>query len=1587
MPRSGWLLLVCACAAGTALGAVPRPPTGAVVRGALDLLPADDPFPIRRVRGADSRLPDLLKELGPDPVVRMPRAEFESRVRAAGRAADRAKRGARIVDATFTAELDGNDLTGTAELGILNASGALAFLPLDPLRVAVSGAKWADDTDAIVTVLPTATPNVSAPAVWVDREGRRVLRFRWSLTGTTEPGERRFELRAPACETSTLELDLPADQVPTAPADVLLTGPFDVTGKPARRAWKLRFGGRAKLEFAVRAGGAPSVGATAALVATYEIGPGQLAATFEYEMRPARGSVSEWAFTADPGLRITEVNANNRAGWVVDPPLVPNGPRRVRVSLRQPGPGGKVLVSAVAALTDPARPADAPLPAVRPIGAVIESETVTVRVAPGLKVESWAPGDYRLTGVTTESDQTRAHALVGTLLPSGSDEAFRRMPSVRVAAPDAEFATFDRLEWQPGAVRSTLVARVHVRVTRGLLFQLSLRPPLGFVLDRGPAATDEFVAHVGLPLPAGQVIDFARPLLAGQHADLRFEFSGPGVKPGSPVPFPAFAVLGATERDGWLSVAVDPAWAVSTRPGAGATPAGLWGWLTTDAPRDARAVYLFRAKEPDGFATLAPPRPQVTVQAVVSLDAPDGRWTATTRLSLTATGGALPAMTVFVPGPRENGRTWKLLDPANAVADAVPVPPELLGMLPLFAPLDVRAGAVGVRAREGIPDGTFWVVRFARPLFGTAVLETAAPAPPGADPMSFPVAQVSGAEQATRAEVAPALQDRFAAEVVGKAVRVGARPRVTLGAYPVSDVYLLTTVRAPGEAVAAFGGTVRDSAGGVLPVELPPGAEVRGVCVAGRWLNPAACAAADGALRVPIPAGPAVRFEVRYRLPAPAGWPTRRVSSPVPTVTGDPPVRRWWSFAAGTLPGWPARPWEATGDEPPLLGGPMVSGEPALVTRSDDEWVRVGAVRGADALAVGLVAGVIALGCVALRRRRARGALVLAGVVTAAILVGELGPPWWARVAWSVLCAAVVALAGVLAGVGLRRRPAVPASLVVAFAFVSLNALAQPPAPVTVLIVPGADGGEEVVAPCALLDRLDALACPPLPAPVVASAAYDVRADAAGAHVVAKFVVHAFRPGDNVVSLALADARLERVTVDGAVAFPAAPRPDAYAVAVGGPGRHEVEVRFAATATTSGAEREVRFGVPEVADAKLNASLPGAARQPQAVGRVGRQTVGTAGDRATVEADLGAVKQVQLRWREGAAGAAVVKVREGCVWDVTEAGAELTAAYLVRVEQGTVGGLRFEVPAELEVLRVAARSADAPAALPLRDWSLAPEKGGYRLLRVDFQGPTAGRFFVVLECAPRKALTRHPVLRFPKVAFGAVKGETDAVYGLRAVRVTVDEVARAGVIDFSADALRDFAAVPDLKLDPNNPVRAFRPVAGATAELRPTLRAAELPTVRTATAWRVGAHRADAVGTVSWAARDPVAFVEFTVAGVKVLEVRGADVAGWSQSGARVQVWLRAGSREDAIEWTGTTTPTPPAKPAPDPLPFEPVHPKVAHVRLALDEVRVRPADGFALKADRARGWQAPAAPANELRFRTDSTSAQGLRVLLTPVR
>ena len=1363
MTRVVWPLLL---VAATLLGAAPVP-------AALFPTPpaADDPFPIQRYRVAEAQLGAALKSLDGGATVRLSRPDFEARVRKASAVAARPV--PRLTDATYSATLVGGDLTGTAELGVTN-TGVLLF---DAFKPAVRSATWADGREAVVGNLGGAS------GVWVEKAD--TLQLKWSLAGAPDGAGQRFELRVPPTPVAVLNLELSADQTPTvANDDAMLTGPFPAS--EGRRGWRLRFGGRGRLEFTVRGSDSPDAGfAEAQLVARYDLTPDQLACSFEYDMQPSRGPVGEWVFALGAGVQVTDVVVNNRAAWRVEPGKSP-ADRKLRVTLRQPGPGGKIVISAAAPL------ADAPLPVVRPVNAVVQDERLELRVAPELQPHAWNPGDYRLTNAIVGPDQSRTLILLGALLAPGSEGPFRRAPTLKLADAADSFTTTESAVWRPGRGVSRFNWRVAVRAARGPLFRVALRLPPGYAVER--AEPSDVVRYAG---PSGSqfVVEFARPLGAGQRAELRFDLRGPGVAVGT-VPFPTFSPVGAAQRDGWLSVCPDGAFAAAVRTEPLANEADEFDLL--DSPDNALATYTFRATEPGGVLTLA-----------------------------------------------EQSAT-EVLPPPRAAAKAAPVP------------------------------------------------EPAAPA--------------------------------------------------------VSDLYHVTVVGERGDALAVYGGNV--SGRGELPINMPAVAVVRAACVGGQWLDPARCRGDDGILKLPLPAsGKAVRFEVRYRVLVSA---SRVVYCPQPVVHNRGQVRQWWVFAPGLVPSWPLRAESrvASTDLPELLGGPLQHAADGWVMRDDgSDYAAFASRRTVTAVGIGVGLAAFLLG-----RRRLSLALVLA---LAASVAMRNGPVAWLVGGGPVLIAMILAI-GVNLWRLVREAYAVPsppplptgskrkaAALVVLLA--GGAAVAQAPAPAVVFVV-----GESVVAPRAVLDRLDAVAKPFAPSAVVTSAAYSGQISEGSPSFVAQFVVHSFQDGEATVPLNLADVRLESATVNGTAALPVAVRPDLYAVSVPGRGRHEIQVKFVAAVTANGQDREVKFGVPEVPATRVSFVAPQAARQVQAVGRAGAQSI-----LPRLDADLGATKAVHLRWRQGAAGAAVVKIREGAVWDAAENAHNLTACYQVKIEQGTVTTLRFEVPAELEPTRVAARPLDTEGTSAiLRGWALGQDRNGFRTLRLNLTGPTDGRLFVVLECSHRRSAARQPLFRFPRVHPNGATLEVDGLYGLRTTKLGVAELHADGVTELNQDALsrdRELSAIPDLKIEPGGLAKAFQPTPGKEPFLRPVLvppSSGQTATVEST--WRVGVARAVGEGVVKWAAKEAQPVVEFSLA-AKVSDVRGADVASWSQAGDRVQVWLKKPGRTAEIAWVGTLTP---AK-AGAGVTMDAPTPRLPDGKVTADVMRVVVPDGWAARAERAAGWTA----------------------------
>src|SRR6185312_9329709 len=241
--------------------------------------------------------------------------------------------------------------------------------PLEPLKVAIHSPTWGDGSAAVLGTFGTGPS--TAIGLWVPA-GRQTLKLSWSAAGTSVAGDRQFELRLPHCSAAALDLQLPADRVPSASADVLLTGPFPASD-PQSRTWKFRFGDRPRIDFIIRGPGDGSGIVVASQFAKYDLAAGQIGCTFEWDLRVGRGSVSDWVFELGPGVTVVDAVVNDRAGWRVD-----TAAHQLRVALRQPASAGKVVVTATAPL--PPNGQNAALPVVRALNSIQKDERIDIRV-------------------------------------------------------------------------------------------------------------------------------------------------------------------------------------------------------------------------------------------------------------------------------------------------------------------------------------------------------------------------------------------------------------------------------------------------------------------------------------------------------------------------------------------------------------------------------------------------------------------------------------------------------------------------------------------------------------------------------------------------------------------------------------------------------------------------------------------------------------------------------------------------------------------------------------------------------------------------------------------------------------------------------------------------------------------------------------------------------------------------------------------------------------------------------------------------------------------------------------------------------
>jgi hypothetical protein len=1549
------------------LPAVAAPPVSPLaffikpISAASPVAPVGDPFPIRRTFITGERLAAVLGQAAQGALTRLPRDEFEAKVRAAARAS--AARPPALIEAHYRATLTEGGLTGTANWRVTSAGPGL--LPLEPLRVALAAPKWANGIAAAIVRTEPAGGKPAAACLLVESAGDNTVSLNWSARGTEEPAAERFELTLPAAPIATLELDLPTDRVPAlASPDQLLTGPLP--GSTAdRRIWRIGFGGQSRVEIAVRRpgrAGEPEPAVRANRAARYDLTPGVANGIFEFTLEPIRGHRSEFLFNADPGLRITDVTGPGRLSWRTEPGQA-NQPTRLRVTSQDPAAVGRVTITGFAAL--PATGAW-PCPRVWLADGLPGRDTIDIRIDSELKFLGCEPGDYRVT--TAGADLGYRISLTGALLPAGERRADRRPPSLHIRATGAEYSSIENVTWRVAAGRTDVAAQFRIRVSRGPLAQIPVHISPGLSVESVRLVPDDpSVSTRKQPGNAGiLLIEPSRPIHTGQSVEVQLTLRGPPapgapdpatIAPGRTLAFPFATLAAATERDGVFNISVSPAFrAWPSRPPEATSPLS----------------YSYRGQPPHARLTLVPRSPRVTAasDSAVSLEA--GELTTKTTLTVRTQAGEFGSLLLFTP--LASGVKW------DVRADGATVKPlpggELLSWTGLLA-----AGAPwsAITSLSAAPRGVVWRLTFARPVSDPVKVVATAhqPAPADASAVAFIPTLLGVTQAAPQVGLTPSAAGRYelASAAAGFPGMAHLRPRGAAPPAPIgpgwefTDVRLMTQVEPDGRLACTFAGLVKRSAGARLPIELPNAARVTAALVAGKYVSFAQAVPQPASVRLTLPlpvTGPAgIPFEVRYHLPhqqGAIGGIARRESQP-PELPGEPlAVETRWSLAP-EFRRWPLldSPSEPVTDAARLMMVPS-----ALVS-----------VLGYASAALAVAVGLASLARLPVRRRR----LVALSLALAALGAANwLAPPGWQvvvrpplLVGLLVLTALVLAArrgtapAPVSPPLGASAGPKLQSTVSIGAAILLLVVLttasfAVAPEPVTVFVIADSPDADRlaVLAPPAFLARLDALAHSPAPPVAVVDAEYEGSATAnGGGSFTARFQVLATRDGPNILNLPLTGVRLEGMELDGKPAYPEAPREglNRYTIAIRGSGRHELTARFAVPPAGAGADREVRFGTPDIATSRIRFTGPPHALQLDVASRRGAQTDSRDGDRPRVSAAHGGGRTVAIRWRDGSTTGkpAAITVREACVWDVSESGWSATAAFLYRIDGGSASRLRLELPDGLEPGKISVRTGDGRIGPGLRDWRLGPGPAGWRTLDLGLQGPAEGRVAVLLRLYPRTPPPARPVLRFPRASGTA---QTDSYYAIRFTEIVAESIARAGVIDYPAEAIaREFLTIPELGLDRAPPDRAFQRSTGPTPELRPQLRPSGEPATESADiTWTIG-QQAEAEGVVR-ITRPSVSVAEFDLpASVRIDELHAPDLQTWRRSGSRVQVWLRKPARDVAIRWSGSLAGYPPRGGKPnDSTTVELPFPRAIGAISEPVSVRVRAAEGWAIRPRQTRG-------------------------------
>jgi hypothetical protein len=718
---------------------------------------------IRRQFLQPQRLAQEMKRVEEGVLIRLPVAEFDERVARAARGAER-KVPPRLLEARYHAELREEALVGDAQWKVLHTGPAPGLLSLDSFNLALRQARF-ENGDALIAAFDN-----KMPALLVESAGEQTVSLEWSARSEAEPEGLRFHLEVPPCPVALLELDVPAGREPVVLDDVLLLGPHPAEKADLRR-WKIICGGQRALDFRIRSADRPTAGAEQPVLrvrqkTTQRLNPEGLDATFELRVDALTGGFRELVCECDPELRLRDVAGPGVEGYTLQPG-VGDAPSRLTIRLREPVRKGVWQISCLAPLSR--TPLSAPSstritwrsPGLRLVGGVPGKEDLDLFIHPDLRLETWDAGGFRLTDSRDAERPTGLRHLTlvgGGLISQGAPaRAVPRRPEARLQAFGVEYRAHQLAWWRCDGGGMALTLQIGYEVSQGQLFQLPVRLPDGWIVERVEMSPSSLLRNSRVRSAGGKTtlnVDLRRPLISAEEARREEkirprpltapERPGEGtphpatagrsrvptltvhlrpVGPALPVgrielPFPNAVPLGARSPEGAVALDCDEQlFHFDVRTAADRSEAekeGPWN-------QPPEYYYRYRGQPVTGTLVVQPRPPRLRARCGSEVLVASGRAVVETRLLLEAEVGNPQTIDLLLSASDGGQWTWRTEPPArgegtggNAVQRT-----ERLHALEATSALHILAARDPLQAvvlSAALPAGERWRLRLARPL-------------------------------------------------------------------------------------------------------------------------------------------------------------------------------------------------------------------------------------------------------------------------------------------------------------------------------------------------------------------------------------------------------------------------------------------------------------------------------------------------------------------------------------------------------------------------------------------------------------------------------------------------------------------------------------------------------------------------------------------------------------------------------------------------------------------------------------------------------------------------------------------------------